>query len=720
MRAPRVLLLFSPPADPAQPYSSLPTLCAFLRAKGCEVTMADLNIEMVHHLLQPEHLSDCAKRVDRWMDAAGADGVLSLLDGDRYLRCAAALGFAKEAPVLAPDALDKVRSASSYASAESFVRAVDVIDRAFQLVSAAAHPAVLSRHHMELPYDIWDPNDLARAVEDLEATPMMRWLQTRVSDLVDRHGPDVVGVSLTFADQLVPSLVMLAAVRAADPSIHTCLGGVTASRLAKRLTRLGTLLRLLNSVVVGEGEDALAEIAFRVVAGRPLDGVVNVIQCQRDGTLERGPTYVRHRLDDLPPPAYDGLDLGAYLVPEPVLIVNSSRACYWSKCSFCDVSGTQSETYRQHSIDQVVDQMVWLRDRTGARHFIFGDLSINPRRLKRLAGAIERRGLDFRWLCEARLEDGFNGAVVEQLAAGGCRGLVFGFESASQRMLDRMAKGTRLASAEGILKRCDQARISVNLQTFIGFPGETEAEARETLRFAVGQKERVTSVALTSFKLIESTAAYEDAGNLGLLNIRQAPDSLDVLWDFDVETGLSQSRAAQLVREFQTELRIAYPIIEKGLSWNAHALLLVARSGPDGLRLPPASSSNAGTSLRLRPGLRIVELPFHVGDLARAVRDAVPADTPLHARCRSLSANVATVARRATRVVVDRCSSRLVVLDDPSYRLMREYQVRAPRPKHPRPLFEKLDQTGALLRLMKQEILVPCRATATGLEEALP
>ena len=47
----KILLLFPPISDPMHPYLSLPSLTAFLRQNGYNVTQRDLNIEAYHALL---------------------------------------------------------------------------------------------------------------------------------------------------------------------------------------------------------------------------------------------------------------------------------------------------------------------------------------------------------------------------------------------------------------------------------------------------------------------------------------------------------------------------------------------------------------------------------------------------------------------------------------------------------------------------------------------
>jgi radical SAM superfamily enzyme YgiQ (UPF0313 family) len=718
MMPPRVLLLYPPPSDAAQPYASLPALTAYLRAHDVDVRMADLNIEAVHHVLAPEQLQASLDSARAWLSAAESRGALSALEADRYLRAVHAATFGSQTIAATPRAIAALRRAGTYASMASFCSEMDVVDAAYRLVSAACYPVVSTRHKLDPAVDIWNPLALREVTFDSDGTPFHRWFRRRVTSLVESHQPDLVGVSLTFPDQMPLAFLALAAVREVDPRITTCLGGATASRLATRAGRLDRLLDLVDAIVVGEGEAALLELARRAGAGKPLVGVPSTIRMTVGGPVSEpaGPTVA---MDSLPPPAYADLDLDAYLAPEPVVLVNGSRACYWGKCKFCDVSGTASEAYRQRSLERVIADFRELHETTGARHFMFGDLAIAPERLARLGDGLQDVDLDVRWLCQARLEAGFTRERVRRMAAGGCRLLVFGLESASQRMLDRMAKGTRFSDTERILGECADAGIAVNLQTFVGFPGETEDDARATARFVMSQRRAVTSVSVTSFKLIESTAAFEHAPALGLAELHQLEGTLDVLWNFTVLDGLASADADALVLELHEELRRAFPAVARGLSWSAHALLLVSTGGADALRTDAAAvATSASSVLRPRPGVVIRRLPFHVGELAGVVRRADATGSPYGGRQQRLRGMDAAIARRPTWTLLDPDVPRAVPLSagaarvlasDGDIRLGGDRELSAA---------DRLRVTGELIKLFDAGLLVHEESAAAVAESA--
>jgi hypothetical protein len=63
------LLLHPAFADPTQPYLSLPTLKGYLRARGLDARVIDINLEAAHWLFEPENLVYVGRRVgSRFID----------------------------------------------------------------------------------------------------------------------------------------------------------------------------------------------------------------------------------------------------------------------------------------------------------------------------------------------------------------------------------------------------------------------------------------------------------------------------------------------------------------------------------------------------------------------------------------------------------------------------------------------------------------------------
>src|SRR5262252_11094953 len=59
----KVTLIFPPATDPRAPQLALPSLAAYLRNLGVEVTLLDLNLTSLAALLQPAHLAEVGRQL---------------------------------------------------------------------------------------------------------------------------------------------------------------------------------------------------------------------------------------------------------------------------------------------------------------------------------------------------------------------------------------------------------------------------------------------------------------------------------------------------------------------------------------------------------------------------------------------------------------------------------------------------------------------------------
>lgn len=192
-------------------------------------------------------------------------------------------------------------------------------------------------------------------------------------------------------------------------------------------------------------------------------------------------------LSKLPPADFQGLPLQDYLSPELVLPVLAGKGCYHAGCKFCDIPFARSpgsQAYRLRPVERIASDILTLHQRFGARHFLFTDESMAPGLLRQLARALEPfEHLNLRFAAYSRFEPGFDAPLFETLSRMGVRRMFFGLESGSQKTLDHMNKGIRLANVRPILAGCAHVGISFHVFSMIGLPEETASEAAETLRF---------------------------------------------------------------------------------------------------------------------------------------------------------------------------------------------------------------------------------------------
>jgi radical SAM superfamily enzyme YgiQ (UPF0313 family) len=339
----------------------------------------------------------------------------------------------------------------------------------------------------------------------------------------------------------------------------------------------------VDAYVFGEGESALLGL-LDVMSGNvsaPLPARVSVspnlmtaLGCRFDGSLRR---------DDfgtLPCPDYEGLNYADYLSPEPVFLLSNGRGCYHRKCAFCNISLGYVDDFKQRPLATVISDLTSLVRKHGVRHVFFADDCIPPKRCEQIAAAVRDLPEIVNWTTEMRFEPSLTRTTLDGLRAGGCRGLIFGSESASQRVLDLMNKEVRLETSERVVKDAAAAGIAVHLQNFIGFPSESGDEADDTVDFLTSVSDQVASTALGEYEVTEFSPVHRDPARFGVRGLRlRNKDDLIPSYVFSADHRQPKRLRDRYFRVAFARLMRAYPFHQRFLDGpvGAHALLFLSK-----------------------------------------------------------------------------------------------------------------------------------------------
>ncbi len=192
-------------------------------------------------------------------------------------------------------------------------------------------------------------------------------------------------------------------------------------------------------------------------------------------------------LDALPYPAYHLINRDLY---DEIIIQNrpfvqsvESRSCPYN-CTFCITHGMFGRKWRAMSPNRVVNEMEhW--EHKGIRE-VFWDgetFTINKKRCKAICNLIVQRGLKIKWSCLARA-DTVTQDMLKRMANANCVQIRYGFESASQAVLDYVRKGYRVADIINASKWTQDAGILVHGAWMFVPPVETEESAYATMKLA--------------------------------------------------------------------------------------------------------------------------------------------------------------------------------------------------------------------------------------------
>jgi radical SAM superfamily enzyme YgiQ (UPF0313 family) len=165
------------------------------------------------------------------------------------------------------------------------------------------------------------------------------------------------------------------------------------------------------------------------------------------------------------------------------LLIATSRGCPYS-CKFCADATYYGKRLRFRNPSRIVDEMAWVQREFGISDFLFWaeSFTLKPEFAKQVSEEIIRRELAVRWVCNSRV-DHVDLELLKIFKQAGCWMIGYGVESGSQKTLDRMKKGTTIQQTIDAVNRAKQAGLEVTGHCVIGYPGETEEDIRETIKF---------------------------------------------------------------------------------------------------------------------------------------------------------------------------------------------------------------------------------------------
>jgi anaerobic magnesium-protoporphyrin IX monomethyl ester cyclase len=548
----KVMLLFPPPWIPAMPHLALPALTAYLRAHAVEVIQRDLNIEVFDALLTHDYLK---QTVTRLCQNYGPQA--KRLPGRHGMPSRERLQWALDhGPILGDqiqDAMNVLRS-DAFLDGPVGVQAFFTIVQSLDIASLPFYPSSLTLSGYTPPYSVDSSPNLLRLARDPQYNVFLDLFRHMVIPDIEREQPDIVGISIPTMDQMLAGMTLAHLIKDAGLPCHVTVGGPHISMLREQLPRLPALFNLFDSAILFDGEVPLLRLAEALDTGRELAHVPNLIYY--DGSRVRvADCLPPAKITPLPVPDFDGLPLGRYLAPSLVLPLQTSRGCYHGKCAFCNVGYGAPSPYRPLPGERVVEHMLALKEKYGARHIFFADEAISPRTLRDMSEALEGLGSPPHWCGCVRFEAALTPELLERMARAGCCMLLFGLESASRSTMRNMAKGTQLDTVRRVLNDSAQAGIWNHTFFFFGFPGETIDHAQETVNFVYQQQRTIHSASPGAFVLERDAPVHHSPEKYGIRRIRQDPDKdLAIYFDYEVEDGMDQAMADLVVSHFVDSL----------------------------------------------------------------------------------------------------------------------------------------------------------------------
>lgn len=530
-------IIFPPQFEPFQPYLSGPYLKALIEADGARASVFDANIDFYGwQLIRSARRSNVPSAGGAWPYlGAHATQALDVLKGD-------------------------------VSRLEEYRWAINVLDELLRVSSPPGTSLDLTFLKIGNHYSSADLRAYLLSSENVFA----QYFEENTEAVLGPEETKTYLLSLIVIDQLGAALTFANEIRRRRPNARVIVGGSAVSRLYRQLRAVGWICESFDAILPGE--------AYRVLP--PALGLP-------------------HRYSDHARPNFSDLDLDRYWSCRRVLPYLVAHGCKWGHCTFCSHHLTY-DGYRASAMEVVLDDIESLSAQHRAEYISFCDEHLTPCQLGELSEGLLRRGIDVRWSTFARPEPAFrNQEFVQKLYAAGCRMLMFGLESASQRVINAMRKGTRVTHFRAILEACKVARIATRCDFMIGFPGETEEDVQATLEFIRENRDVLdtpfSSYSVAVFELRSGISVESEPGRYRILSRDRLRGDLDDQYEFECEYGLSPAQRVawreRLIQHFKLEMDAeiicpqnkTHQLILKDLYDRGLLTLPVLRVGPDEL-----------------------------------------------------------------------------------------------------------------------------------------
>lgn len=521
----KTILVFPPVWECSSPYPSLAVLSAYLKEHKIEVDIMDLNIEIQYMLFKD------FSYIDRQIDKL-----------KKKLKSSKDKGFTENANLciwLYQALRNKIKtdviSCIQQSSDEFNETKYKFVCNYFRFIySAYYYPSRFSDLKYVSPYPMDNLTDIFKAVTDIEHNIFYEILKNEFVDKISEY--DIIGLSIASFNQLIPGLTFAGVIKERYPEKQIILGGAIVPYLEKSIYYNADIFKYVDYIITGEGETALKN-CIDYIEGKENIVLSNTFFYDNENQCVcRSLHNTIENVEELPCPDYSKYPFEKYFCRKIMLSYVSSRGCFWNKCTFCSLTCSYGNKYRERSIEKVMDDLCELVNRHKIERVSFNDEALTASRIKKISEKKLERNMQFKWSCLARLNNFYNEEDLKLAYKSGLKMMSMGLESGSENVLDAMNKGIEIKKVPEILKLIHNIGIWTNVYFIIGFPNESEEDFNTSLKFLKENEENIDSLCYTYFRLEDNSYIFNHPQNYSITINEYKKDYFGPSYDFVSET----------------------------------------------------------------------------------------------------------------------------------------------------------------------------------------
>jgi len=262
-----------------------------------------------------------------------------------------------------------------------------------------------------------------------------------------------------------------------------------------------------DALVIGEGELPLTAL----LKGEPLNQIKGVFLPNQDKPVAAD--FIKD-LDSLPFPEWDLLDKEYYAQPSylisytqlnRVMPLRFSRGCNY-RCNFCAHSCFLSA--RCHSPEYFVEMMKLTSKQCNVSSFLIQDSSVGnfKQEWSKVCELLISSKANYNWWANLRVNQ-VDEDFLRLLKQAGCSKVFFGFESGSERILEKMNKKITTEQCYKAAELCHKVGVPFYSSYIVNYFGEKEEDLQATEEMILLTSP--TSLAINKFSPIPGSLDYD-------------------------------------------------------------------------------------------------------------------------------------------------------------------------------------------------------------------
>ena len=565
----KMLLIFPPQWTPISPYFSIPQLAGQIKNAGFEVEALDLNIEFFNEILQRAKIEEAVIKSKLEFEAIQKK-IMTVFSREKtisdytreeqiflykYSRLKKILQNQANLDYCArniEEAKHNLKNSNFY-NPEKFVKSLNIIDKSLEIISLPYTPARIEFEGVQNPFFKFNLDTIKYFVFDEASNIFLDYYKTRLKDILDKNA-DFIAISLNSSSQIIPGLTLTHLLKQNTKS-HINIGGNFFGRISEELLKHKDFFEIFaDSVSVEEGEGPIVEVAKFVNEIIPIEQVPNFLYL-KNGEVKQNPKMKPVKLNEMANMDLSDYKLDMYLSPKIVLPYQSSRGCYWGKCSFCDQAFGQSLNVKE--AQKVAAEMKEFKDKYNIDCFEFIDESVSPINLNAISDEIIKTGIKVSFIVDARLENDFTSELLKKASKAGLKIALWGLESGSKQVMDLINKGVDFEKRFDVLRHSKEAGIWNFAFIFFGFPSETYDDAMSTVKMLIDNKDIIHSYGRSIYTMGRHSKLAEDPMKYGITKIYPAEDEFSTNINFEAK-GMTKEELSKVFEYCLKECSKAY------------------------------------------------------------------------------------------------------------------------------------------------------------------